>query len=117
MTRLDVIDPGHQNECTGAASRSTGIWASTLYGHVGDGVYGLVVLARPYRGPGTYAPPAVRVEVHTVDSERVWQSGDADTAVFTVDPGQLTGTVDATLHDAATARSLLRVQGNWSCEP
>jgi hypothetical protein len=116
MTRLVLNDMRYRNECTGASSRQGGTFAWTLYAYQGAQVYSLVLLVKPYRGPGTYSPPLVSVEVNSPDGQQVWQTEDGDPATVTVDRSELTGNIDATLHNAAS-RSTLRVTGGWSCQP
>jgi hypothetical protein len=115
MTELAIDDPANQNECTGTRSRAGGIWASTLYGYLGEGVYGVVLLIKPYRGPGAYGQPGVSVEVHSRDDQQVWQAG-SDLAV-TIDVGEMTGQVKATLVSATSNQPSLQIQGRWSCQP
>lgn len=115
MSRLAVDDQAAQSECTGTRSRAGGVWASTFYGYLGSDVFGVVVLIKPYRGPGSYGPPAVSVEVHSRDDQQVWQAGSD--LVVTVDGGEMTGQVRATLVNAASDQPSLRLQGRWSCQP
>lgn len=117
MSRLAVDDTQHQSECTGTGSRGGGAYAATLYGYVGDAVYGVVLVVKPYRGPGSYAPSVAQVEVHSGDTQKVWQSSAADAVTLSVDDGELTGAVDATLHNATTNQATLQVKGRWSCKP
>jgi hypothetical protein len=116
MTRLVLDDRRYQNECTGASSREGGTFAWTLYAYRGDSIYSLVLLVKPYQGPGTYSPPVVKVEVNSPDAQQVWQTEEGDPATVTVDSGELTGSINATLHSAA-GHSTLRVTGSWSCQP
>jgi hypothetical protein len=117
MTRLSLDDPQHQSECAGTGSQRGDAYAATLYGYVGDDVYGVVLVVKPYRGPGSYAPGVAQVEVHSRDAQHVWQSGDGDQVTLTVDQDELTGSVDASLHNATTNQSTLQLKGRWSCRP
>src|SRR5581483_3053253 len=64
MTGIVPNQPGQRSECTGPNSKTAGNWASTWFGMVANTVYGVVVTANPYRGPGTYATGNAQVEVH-----------------------------------------------------
>jgi hypothetical protein len=117
LGRLAIDDPQHQSECTGNGSRSGGTFAATFYGYVGDAVYGVVLIVKPYRGPGSYAPTVAQVEVHSRDEQHVWQASDGDAVTLAVDAGEMTGSVDATLHNATTNQATLQIKGHWSCRP
>ena len=109
-------DASRRTECTGATSRYAGAWASALYGPLGRDLYGLVIAVRPYRGPGTYRPPDVTVQVlRPADAAAVWQTAAGDAATFWVDAGEQTGALDATLTNLASNTTKLRVAGRWSC--
>ena len=117
LTSLVANDPGEQSSCTGVGSRAQNEWTSTLDGYLGSAVYSLVVVAKPYRGPGTYDSSAVTVEVNSVDDKQVWQSSTGDPVSFSVARNELSGTLQATLHNANTGQPSLNITGSWSCEP
>ncbi|HLH69127.1 MAG TPA: hypothetical protein VKY90_08900 [Candidatus Dormibacteraeota bacterium] len=116
-TMVGVVSGNSQleSECTGPASLSAGTWASTLYGQVGAAVYEVVVVVPRYRGPGTYQAPQVEVQVAKPDGSAVWDAGQGQPASFSVDIGQRSGTLDATLVNLATNQVGLHVTGTWSC--
>jgi hypothetical protein len=117
LTTLVANDAGEQSSCTGVGSRAQNEWTSTLDGYLGSAVYSVVVVAKPYRGPGSYDSSAVTVEVNSVDDKQVWQSSTGDPVTFSVARNELTGTLQATLHSADTNQPSLKVTGSWSCEP
>src|SRR5919108_1319349 len=98
MSRLTAAGQGAASECT-QRPRTTGAWASTLYGYLGDRVYGVVVLVKPYNGPATYDGSEAQVQILSQDQQRVWQSTAGDQVSFTVDNGEQTGSMEANLHD------------------
>jgi hypothetical protein len=104
-----------ESECTGPASLQAGTWASTLYGQVGSTVYEVVVVVSRYRGPGTYQAPQVEVQVAKPDGSAVWSTAPGQPAAFSVDVGQRSGTLDATLVNLATDQVGLHLSGTWSC--
>jgi len=115
MKTVVVSQPGQVSECTGRNSLSGGSWASTLYGAVGNDVYGLVVLANPYRGPGVYRDGQVSVQVHSLDNSKVWQSVAADPVLFTVATDQESGSLEAGLNNLTTTKTTLKISGAWTC--
>jgi hypothetical protein len=104
-----------RSECSGRNSRPEGAWASALYGAVGQDVYEVLVIVHAYRGPGAYGVPDVTVQVARPDGSSVWQTSAGDQATFTVDPGEESGTVSATLTNLSNTATRLRVDGRWSC--
>jgi hypothetical protein len=115
MTTIVASGPGQQSECTGTGSAAAGKWVSTLFGGVGPGVYGIVVSASPYRGPGTYGQPVVTVQVHSLDNQKVWRSQPADPVTFVVAADENSGTLDAVLTNQVDTTGKLHVTGTWSC--
>lgn len=107
--------PNQVSECTGVNSKSAGSWSSALYGDVGGTVYGVVVVAGQYRGPGTYKDAGVSVQVTATDHTRVWQSVAADPVTFTVNADETSGTLDAMLDNLTTGKTSLHVSGTWTC--
>lgn len=116
MSRLTAAGQGAASECA-QRPRTTGAWASTLYGYLGDRVYGVVVLVKPYNGPATYDGSEAQVQILSQDQQRVWQSIGGDQVSFTVDNGEQTGSVEANLHNLRSNQRSLKVQGRWSCQP
>jgi hypothetical protein len=78
--------------------------------------YGLIVLVEGYRGAGTFTGN-VKVEVYSADKSRVWQNGPGDPVSFTVGSDEESGLLEATLTNAATGSSKVRISGHWSCHP
>ena len=115
MTGIVPNQAGQHSDCTGPNSKTAGNWALTLFGQVGPNVYGVVITANPYRGPGSYPAGPASVEVHTVDLKQVWQVQPGDSVTFRVNNDEQSGTLDATLTDLADAKGKLRVAGSWSC--
>jgi hypothetical protein len=114
MSRLTAAGQGTASECA-QRPRTTGAWASTLYGYLGDRVYGVVVLVKPYNGPATYDGTEAQVQILSQDQQRAWQSVSGDQVSFTVDNGEQTGSMEANLHDLRSNQRSLKVQGRWSC--
>lgn len=115
MATVVASAPNQVSECTGVNSRSAGTWSSAVYGDVGGTVYGVVIVAGQYRGPGTYKDAGVSVQVTTVDHTRVWQSVAADPVTFTVNADETSGTLDASLDNLTTGKTSLKVSGTWTC--
>jgi hypothetical protein len=115
MTTVLPVTPQTPSECTGRNSRPSGTWASSIFGSVGSDVYGVLFAVSKYRGPGSYSGPDVTVQVHRSDNSAVWQSAGDSQTTFTVDPGEESGTVDATLLNLASNQASMRLQGTWSC--
>jgi len=115
MATVVASAPNQVSECTGANSKAAGAWSSAIYGDLGGTVYGVVVVAGQYRGPGTYKDAGVSVQVTAVDHSRVWQSVAADPVTFTVNADETSGTLDATLDNLTTGKTSLRVSGTWTC--
>ena len=108
----DVI----RDECTGSGSARLGSWASTMALDINKTRYALVVLTKEYKGAGVFTAN-VNVEVHSADLAHIWQNGPGDPVSFTVNSDEQSGLLDATLTNAATPASKLRVVGLWSCQP
>src|SRR5919198_4503116 len=108
MSRLTAAGQGAASECT-QRPRTTGAWASTLYGYLGDRVYGVVVLVKPYNGPATYDGTEAQVQILSQDQQRVWQSVAGDQVSFTVDNGEQTGSMEANLHNLRSNQRSLKV--------
>ena len=115
MTGIVPNQPGQRSECTGPNSKTAGNWASTFFGQVGSGVYGVVLTANPYRGPGSYAAGPTSVEVHSADLKQVWQSQAGDTITFVVNNDEQTGALAAVLTNLSDGKTKLHVTGTWSC--
>jgi hypothetical protein len=114
-----VADSGSQvNACTGSKTRTGEQWADTFYGTTAASgqVWEIVFTVNNFRGPGAYHTTDVSLVVRTPDKARVWLSQGRDRVTFTVEPSQQSGTVDASLTDAASGRAgSLRIAGRWNC--
>jgi hypothetical protein len=115
MTGIVPNQPGQTSNCTGPNSKTGGQWASTFFGQVANGVYGLVITANPYRGPGSYPAGPTAIEVYSADLKQVWHSQAGDTVTFVVNNDEQTGTVDAVLTNQGDGKTKLHVTGTWSC--
>jgi hypothetical protein len=115
LTSIVASGPGQASECTGHNSSVGGRWDSAIYGLVGQAIFGVVLTATPYRGPGTYSPPAVTVQVHSTDNQKVWRSQGSDAVTFVVGPDEQSGSLDAVLTNQLDNTSKLHVTGTWSC--
>lgn len=115
MTGIVPNQPGQRSECTGPSSKTAGNWASTFFGQVANGVYGVVVTADPYRGPGSYTTGLAKIEVHSADQSKVWQTQAGDTVTFTVANDEQSGTLNAVLTNLADGKTKLTIAGHWSC--
>ena len=109
---------GVKSECTGSKTHTGDPWADTIYGSVdssGD-IWGVVFLINNFSGPGTYVNNSVVVEMHSVDTSKVWKSRDGDKVTFTIDRNQQTGTIDATLTNATSGKvGAQHITGRWNC--
>lgn len=115
VTSVVPSAPGRQSECSGRGSATAGEWDSAIYGAIPAGVFGLIVTARPYRGPGIYSQAAATVQVHSTDNQRVWRSRGDDAVTFTVASDERSGSIDAVLTNQLDNTSKLHVTGTWSC--
>jgi len=104
------------NECTGDGSTRLGNWASTMALNIGPQRYALIVLVDGYKGAGAFSSN-VSVEVNSADKAKVWLSGPSDPVSFTVGSDEQSGLLEATLTNAATGSSKLRISGHWTCHP
>ena len=114
-----VPDLGDQkSQCTGGRSHNGDTWADIFYGTVdaGGAVWGVVFQISNFRGPGTYHNAAMTVEVHSIDTSKVWQSRGNDAVTFTLDRSQQSGTIDAMLTNADTGKDGLHLIGHWNCK-
>jgi hypothetical protein len=114
-----VPDAGSvKSECTGQKSHVGDPWADAFYGTVdasGD-AWGVVFHIANFSGPGTYLEGAVTVEMHNLDTTKVWQSRAGDKVTFTIDRNQQSGTVDATMTSAASGKvAAQHITGHWNC--
>jgi hypothetical protein len=116
MSRLSPPAVNQHSECSGKNSKSGGTWASTLIGPVGAEVFGVVVVANGYRGPGGYDQSKTAVQVHSLDYGRAWGSLSSDPVTFTIGPDEESGSIDATLTNLTTGKTKLKVAGRWSCK-
>ncbi len=105
-----------KDECTGRGSASLGRWASTMALNINQQRYALVVLLDGYKGAGQFTTN-VSVEVNSSDQAKVWQNGPTDPVSLTVGSDEQSGLLDATLTNAATGSSKIRLSGHWSCQP
>jgi len=108
--------PGQASECTGKNSKTAGQWALHVFSQVGSTVYGLVVTADPYRGPGNYTETTTAVQVHNLDNSKVWQSGTEDKVAFAVNNDEESGSLEATMTNVGSGTGKLKVSGRWSCK-
>ena len=111
-----TTQPGQRSECTGKNSKSAGQWALHVFGEVGASVFGLVVTADPYRGPGPYGESTTVAQIHNLDNTRVWESGPGDVVSFNVNNDEESGTLEATLTNVGSGTGKLKVSGRWSCK-
>jgi hypothetical protein len=112
----DTVD--QQSQCTGSKTRVGEPWADTFYGTIDAGgqVWGIVFSIDNFAGPGTYLDKAIKVEMHSADVSKAWQSGVGDKVTFTIDRSQQSGTVDASLTNAATGKAAAQhITGRWNC--
>ena len=106
-----------KDECTGKDSaRLTGQWASTMALNIGPQRYALVVIVDPYKGAGQFTSN-LKVEVNSADKAKVWHNGPGDPVSLTVASDEQSGLIDATITNAATGSTKLRIAGRWSCQP
>jgi hypothetical protein len=115
MTTVVPASPPARSECTGRNSRPAGVWASSLFGFVGAGVYGVLFAVSQYRGPGSYRAPDVTIQVHNADNSAVWQSTGDGSATLVVAADEESGTVEANLTNLNSNQATLKLNGSWSC--
>lgn len=114
-----VSDAGDQtSDCTGSKSHVGEVWADTFYGTLDSSgqVWGIVFSVAVFSGPGTYLNSAAIIEMHSADISKVWRSRNGDKVTFTIDRSQQSGTVDATMTNAATGKvAAQHITGRWNC--
>lgn len=118
MTGIVPDTPAQQSQCTGSKTRVGERWANTIYGTIDAAgqVWGIVFSIDNFSGPGTYLDQAIKVEMHSVDVAKVWQSGVGDRVTFTIDRSQQSGTVDASLTSATLGKvNAQHITGRWNC--
>jgi hypothetical protein len=115
MTGIVPNQPGQASNCTGPNSKTGGQWASTFFGQVSNAVYGVVITANPYRGPGSYQAGPATVEVHSADQKQVWQTQTGDPVTFAVNNDEQSGSIDAVLTNLGDGKTKLHIAGSWSC--
>jgi hypothetical protein len=116
VTGTAASDDLIHNECTGDGSTRLTKWASTMALNIGQQRYALIVLVDGYRGAGVFTGN-VSVEVNSSDKAKVWQNGPGDPVSFTVGSDEQSGLLDATVTNAATGSSKVRISGHWTCHP
>ncbi|TAN33949.1 hypothetical protein EPN29_04765 [bacterium] len=118
MTGIVPNTDVQQSECTGSRTHNGETWSDSFYGTVDASGqnWGLVFLIGNFRGQGTYVDGDVAVQVHSADNTKVWQNLGGDKVTFTVDRGQQSGTIEASLTDAGTGKAgVEKVTGRWNC--
>ncbi len=106
--------------CIGKYAKPGEGWAANLVVEVAGTPYRLEMLVLPYRDPGTYS--------NTTGSRTVfiWLQGprgdlgtswgdDRVAATVTLNPGNESGTVEATLTGHRGPADVVRVSGRWTC--
>ena len=56
------------------------------------------------------------IEVHSIDTTKVWQSRGNDIVTFTLDRSQQSGMIDAMLTNADSGKDGLHLTGHWNCK-
>ena len=118
MTGIVPDTADQQSACTGSKTRVGEQWADSFYGTIDAGgqVWGIVFSIDNFGGPGTYLDKAIKVEMNSADVSKAWQSGVGDKVAFTIDRSQQSGTVDASLTNAATGKAAAQhITGRWNC--
>jgi hypothetical protein len=118
MTGIVPDTADQQSACTGSKTRVGEQWADSFYGTIDAGgqVWGIVFSIDNFGGPGTYLDKAIKVEMNSADVSKAWQSGVGDKVTFTIDRSQQSGTVDASLTNAATGKAAAQhITGRWNC--
>lgn len=113
-----VPDSGEQqSQCTGSRTHNGETWSDYFFGTVdaSGNVWGVVFVIKNFRGPGTYTNASVTVQVHSADNSKVWQSSASDKVVFVVDKSHQSGTITATMTNAATGKPGVHLTGRWNC--
>jgi hypothetical protein len=119
MTSIVADTANQQSECTGSRTHSGETWSDSFFGVVDTSgqQWQVVFLIGNFRGPGTYLGTDATVQFQTPDAAQVWLSQGGDTVKFTVDRGQQSGTVDATLTNAASGKgAAVHITGTWNCK-
>jgi hypothetical protein len=112
----DTID--QQSQCTGSKTRVAEPWSDTFFGTVDASgqVWGIVFDIRNFSGPGTYLSGSISVQLHSADNSKVWQNSSGDKVTFTIERNQQSGTIDASMTNAATGKvASQHITGRWNC--
>ena len=122
-----VPDQGTQQTfCSGAKARNGETWSDSFYATVDSSgnEWQLSIVVENFRGPGTYTNKDVKIALQSPDNSRSWLNQDADAAqnlaadkvTFTIARSQQTGTIDASLTNAASGqRGAEHITGTWNC--
>jgi hypothetical protein len=122
-----VPDQGTQQTfCSGAKARNGDTWSDSFYATVdtSGSDWQLSIVIENFRGPGTYGDKDVKVALQSPDNSQTWLNQDADPAqslgadkvIFTITRTQQSGTIDASLTNAASGkRGAERITGSWNC--
>ena len=115
MNQVVAGSGGTNTVCTGQRAQGGDPWVLTLFGPVGRATYGLQITVSDYRGPGDYEAPEASMQVFRPDATLGWQSLAGDQVSMVLDPGQESGTVNATLTNLTNATTKVKVYGSWTC--
>ena len=114
-----VADTGDQvSACTGSKTRNGEQWADTFFGTIDTSgtVWEIGFVVNNFRGQGTYHTADLSLVVRSLDKKRTWLNLSRDKVTFTLSSSQQSGTVDAALSDANTAKPGIKVTGQWNCQ-
>lgn len=76
----------------------------------------LTFFVENFRGAGTYANGSVSVVLQSPDNTKAWLNLKDDKVTFTIDRGQQSGTIDATLTNATSGKTgTEHITGRWNC--
>ena len=107
-----------QSTCSGAKARNGDVWADSFYGTIDSSgqVWQLTIAVQNFRGPGTYTAGAVNVALQSPDNTRAWLNQQGDKITFTIQRSMQSGSIDATLTNAASGKvGSERITGQWNC--
>lgn len=107
-----------QSTCSGSKTRLGEVWADSFFAALDSSGnrWQVTFVIEKFRGPGAYAAGDVNAALQSPDNTKAWLNQAGDKITFTIDRSQQSGTIDASLTNAATGKTgSERITGQWNC--
>ncbi len=125
---ISVTEESARSNCSGRYSEAAGSWSSDFLIRLAGEQFHLEITVLPYAGPGTYSnspsnPRGLLVLAYNspTDDNLGWANDPSGPATFSVDPGDESGTLNATLTRNPSGdlpsdwNESVHVSGRWTC--